>query len=81
MVKNLPSNAGDIGLIPGPGTHIPHAIEQLNPCTATTQPRHSGACTQQPVRNQLAAMKIPHEATKIPRDSTKIACDATQDLA
>ena len=31
VVKNLPSNAGDIGVIPGPGTHIPHAIERLNP--------------------------------------------------
>ena len=25
VVKNLPSNAGDAGLIPGRGTKIPHA--------------------------------------------------------
>ena len=25
MVKNLPSNAGDAGSIPGQGTKIPHA--------------------------------------------------------
>ena len=25
MVKNLPSNAGDVGLTPGWGTKIPHA--------------------------------------------------------
>ena len=31
VVKNPPSNAGDVGLIPGPGTKIPHATGQLNP--------------------------------------------------
>ena len=29
MVKNLPCNAGDMGLIPGQGTKIPLAMEQL----------------------------------------------------
>ena len=29
VVKNLPSNAGDAGLIPGQGTKIPQAVEQL----------------------------------------------------
>ena len=33
VVKNLPSIAGDVGLIPGQGTKIPHAPRQLNPCT------------------------------------------------
>ena len=27
VVKNLPSNAGDEGLIPGGGTKMPHATE------------------------------------------------------
>ena len=31
MVKNLPSNAGDVGSIPGQGMRIPHATEQLSP--------------------------------------------------
>ena len=31
MVKNLPSNTGDVGLIPGWGTKIPYAGEQLSP--------------------------------------------------
>ena len=31
VVKNPPSNAGDTGLILGPGTKIPHASGQLNP--------------------------------------------------
>ena len=33
MVKNLPSNAGDVGSIPGLGTKIPHAAGQLSPST------------------------------------------------
>ena len=32
MVKNLPCNAGDVGLIPGQGTKIPYAAGQLSPC-------------------------------------------------
>ena len=36
MVKNLPTNEG-IGLIPGPGPKIPHAMEQLSPLTTSTE--------------------------------------------
>ena len=43
MVKNLPYNGGDMGLIPGRGTRIPHASEQLSSYVATTEPVHSGA--------------------------------------
>ena len=39
MVKNLPSNAGDVGSIPGRGTKIPHAVGQLSPCAATKTQR------------------------------------------
>ena len=38
VLKNLPCNAGDTGSIPGPGTKIPYATEQLSPCTTTTEP-------------------------------------------
>ena len=38
MVKNLPSNAGDVGSIPGRETKIPHASGQLIPQAATTEP-------------------------------------------
>ena len=31
LVKNLPCNAEDAGLIPGQGTKIPHVTEQLSP--------------------------------------------------
>ena len=37
MVKNLPSNAGDKGLIPDQGTNIPHAAGQLSPCTTARE--------------------------------------------
>ena len=40
VVKNPPSNEGDVGSIPGQGTKIPHAAGQLNPCTTTTEPAH-----------------------------------------
>ena len=36
--ENLPANAGDMGLIPGPGRRSPHTTEQLRPGTTTIQP-------------------------------------------
>ena len=41
MVKNLPSNAGDVSSISGWGTEIPHAAGQLGLCIATTEPTWS----------------------------------------
>ena len=38
VVKNPPSNVQDMGLISGWGTKIPHAVEQLSPWAATTEP-------------------------------------------
>ena len=35
MVKNLPCNTGDSGLIPGQRTKVPHAAEQISPHTTT----------------------------------------------
>ena len=35
VVKNPPSKAGDVGLIPGQKTKIPHATAQLSLCTIT----------------------------------------------
>ena len=51
MVKNLPSSAGDMGLIPGLGTKTPHALEQLSLPPATTVSAQQG--------------KIPHNTTKV----------------
>ena len=63
MVKNPLCNAGDVGLIPGRGTKIPSAVEQLSPYTTTTElscsgihePQLSGLCA---TRND-AACKTP----------------------
>ena len=38
MVKNLPFNAGDVGLTLYPGINIPQAVEQLSLRVATTEP-------------------------------------------
>ena len=38
MIKDLPSNAGDIGLITGQGTKTPRDTGQLSPHTPTTEP-------------------------------------------
>ena len=51
VVKNPPSNAGDMGLIPGRGTKIPHTLGQLSPC-ATNYRAH--------------AFWSPHAPTKSP---------------
>ena len=37
LVKNLPSNAGDMDSIPGQGTKIPHAAGQLSLHTTTIE--------------------------------------------
>ena len=37
MVKNAPCNVGNLGSIPGQGTKIPHAEEQLNLSAATRE--------------------------------------------
>ena len=44
MARTLPSHAGDVGLIPGWGTKIPHAAKQLraepalwSPCAAARE--------------------------------------------
>ena len=40
VVKNLPCNAGDVGLIPDQGTKIPHAAEGLRPPATTRMFAH-----------------------------------------
>ena len=40
VVKNLPCNSEDAGSIPGWGTKIPHALEQLSSRTRTTESTH-----------------------------------------
>ena len=38
VVKNLPYNAGDVGSIPGQGSKILHATEQLSLCVTMKDP-------------------------------------------
>ena len=40
MVQNQPSNEGDVGLIPGQGTEIPHVTGQLSLCAALLSPHN-----------------------------------------
>ena len=56
VVKNQPSNAGDMDSLPCQGTKIPHAAGQLSQCAATTEPvrRNSWAC----------ALWSPHPRTR-----------------
>ena len=37
VVKNMPWKTGDAGSIPGQGTNVPHATEQLSPCTSADE--------------------------------------------
>ena len=41
-VKNPPSSAGDIGLLLGRGTKIPHAMGHLSPRVTAAEPMCSG---------------------------------------
>ena len=50
MVKNLPSNAGDVDSIPSRGAKILHAVGQLNPSTTNREPVH---CNQGPAQPKL----------------------------
>ena len=54
MVKNLPCNAEDVGLIPGQEPKIPHATEQLNLHSIITEPECSRAH-----RSQLKRVHVP----------------------
>ena len=47
MVKNLPPSAGDMGLIPGQETNIPHAVGQVSQHAMTIGPMYSGAYVPQ----------------------------------
>ena len=67
MVKNLPCSAGDVGLIPGQGSKIPHT-------SGTTKPApHNYRSLQAPEptsHNQGACApqhKVLHDTTRTPR--------------
>ena len=55
VVENLSANAWDRGSIPVRGTKIPHAMQQLSPCSTTRGPAQREAC---------AARESPGAATE-----------------
>ena len=79
MVKNLLFNAGDESLIPGWGTKIPHATEQLRPYAATPDLTHheDRVCAlQQKLQSQLHYGSSMMRGAKlhtfsVPKDSSK----------
>ena len=64
-VRNPPCNAGDIGLVPGWGAMIPHAMRQLSPHATTIEPMLFNR------RARVLQQKIPCDATKIPCATTR----------
>ena len=66
MVKTLPANAEDMGLIPGPGTKIPHTVEQLSPWARTTQKQQEKPLQWEAhtLQQAIAFPTQPHSATR-----------------
>ena len=59
VIKNLSCSAKDAGSVPGQGTKIPHALEQLSLGITTTEPVHHNerSCMLQ-LRLNVALKKI-----------------------
>ena len=57
VVKNSPSNAGDMGSISHQGTKIPHAMRQLRPCATTREavPQQRPSTARKEKEEELAA--------------------------
>ena len=65
MVKNPPSNAGDVGSVPGWGTNALHAMKQLSPRARSTEPCAATRETGAPRQRRRAAKdtnKTQHRA-------------------
>ena len=58
VVKNPPSNARDLGSVPGWGTKILHAAGQLSPNITTIESR-SPQLARSPHSGEVIAAKIP----------------------
>ena len=52
VVKNLTSNAADVGSIPGQGTKITCAVEQLSPCDKTRE----SPCAEMKVKPKISKL-------------------------
>lgn len=58
VARGPPSSAGGAGPSPGCGTKTPHAMGQLNPWAATTEPVYSGDCVPQ-LKSQVLQLLWP----------------------
>ena len=78
VVKNLPSNAGDTGSIPGQGTKIPHATWQLSPRATTTELMRlkKRACMPQTTEPTCSGARVPQLERENPHATVreKLAC-------
>ena len=63
MVKNLSSNAGDVGSIPGQGTKIPYAMGQQSPRSTAPDPLRS-VPTCHNMRSACTMARSPCTATR-----------------
>ena len=63
VVKNPPYSLGDVGSISGRGIKIPHVVEQLSPCDATSEPMCSRAREPQ--------LERPSDTTREPMHPNK----------
>ena len=59
VIKTSPCNSGNAGSILDWGTKIPHATEQLSPCTRATEPVHSGAFVPQLKSQNATITEVP----------------------
>ena len=66
MVKNLPCNAGEAGLVPGGRTKIPHASGQLSPQAAAME---SVCLLKREVH--VPQLQVLHDTSKILFAATK----------
>ena len=93
VVKNLPCNAEDTGLIPGWGAKILHAAEHQGPCITTTEPTpqaesprattteahvHQSPHAKSTEPNMPQLESLCTASKKIPRDTTKSSHIATK---
>jgi len=77
VVKNLPSNAGDVGSISGQGTKIPHAAGQWSLWAASAELEHSGACDLQPEKSVCRNQRnTPMHRSE---DLTQLSCSVVSD--
>ena len=73
-VKNLPCNAGGTDLIPGQGTKIPHAPEQLSPHTTITECSVQFSCSV--VSNSLRPHGLQHARPPCPSSTPGVYSDS-----